>query len=70
VHGIEVADTGCGIAAEAIPHIFKRFYRESSTDPPTGFGFGLFVVKCFTDLLGGSIDVTSERTRVRRGYAI
>ncbi len=60
VHRIEVADTGCGIAAEAIPHIFKRFYRESSVDPAAGFGFGLFVVKCFTDLLGGSIDVTSQ----------
>lgn len=60
VHRIEVADTGRGIPAEAIPHIFKRFYRGPTTDPATGFGFGLFVVKCFTDLLQGSIDVTSQ----------
>ena len=60
MHRIEIADTGRGIPAEAIPHIFKRFYREPKTDPATGFGLGLFVVKCFTDLLGGSIDVTSQ----------
>ena len=63
VHHIEVADTGCGIPAEAIPHIFKRFYREPNTAPATGFGFGLFVVKCFTDFLGGSIEVTSQLGR-------
>lgn len=63
VHRIEVADTGCGISAEAIPHIFKRFYRDPHTNPATGFGFGLFVVKCFTDLLGGSIEVTSQLGR-------
>ncbi len=59
LHEIEVADTGRGIPAEAVPHIFKRFYRAKSTDPATGFGFGLFVVQCFTDLLGGSVDVRS-----------
>ena len=59
-HRIEVADTGCGIPAEAISHIFKRFYREPTTDPATGFGFGLFVVHCFTNLLGGSVDVSSQ----------
>ena len=58
---VEVRDTGIGIAAEARPHIFERFYR---ADPSRGSdephaGLGLAIVKEYIDLMGGSIGVES-----------
>jgi signal transduction histidine kinase len=40
---IEVADTGVGIAAERLPHVFERFYRgdPSRSGPGTGLGLAL-----------------------------
>jgi heavy metal sensor kinase len=58
---IEVADTGRGIPASAVPHIFERFYRQ--TDPRdsrvTGFGLGLAISKWIVDAHGGSIEAQS-----------
>ena len=58
---IEVADTGRGIPASALPHIFDRFYRQ--TDPRdtrvTGFGLGLAISKWIVDAHGGSIEAQS-----------
>jgi signal transduction histidine kinase len=56
---IEVEDTGPGIPAHELPYVFDRFYRGAGTRAD-GFGLGLFIVKRFTDLLGGSISVQSE----------
>ena len=58
---VEVRDTGIGIAPEARPHIFERFYR---ADPSRGSdephaGLGLAIVKEYIDLMGGSIGVES-----------
>ena len=58
VHRIEVADTGPGIAPAVLPQIFGRFYRGTASQP--GFGFGLFIVKRFVELLGGAVRVESE----------
>lgn len=59
---IEVSDTGRGIPASALPHIFERFYRQ--TDPRdsrvTGFGLGLAISKWIVDAHGGSVQVESE----------
>jgi two-component system, OmpR family, sensor kinase len=59
---IKVSDTGRGIPAEARPHIFERFYRQ--TDPRdsrvTGFGLGLAISKWIADAHGGSIEVDSR----------
>jgi len=59
---ITVSDTGRGIPAEALPHIFERFYRQ--TDPRdsrvTGFGLGLAISKWIADAHGGSIEVESR----------
>jgi len=59
---IEVSDTGRGIPASALPHIFERFYRQ--TDPRdsrvTGFGLGLAISKWIVDAHGGTIEVESE----------
>ena len=65
---IEVSDTGRGIPASAMPHIFERFYRQ--TDPRdsrvTGFGLGLAISKWIADAHGGSIEVESEEGKGSR----
>jgi len=59
---IKVTDTGRGIPAASLPHIFERFYRQ--TDPRdirvTGFGLGLAISKWIVDAHEGSIDVESN----------
>ena len=57
-----VADSGIGIAAEDLAHIFERFYRAdtSRTRASGGFGLGLAIVKDLVTAMGGSISVTSE----------
>lgn len=65
-HRIEVEDTGPGIPQESLPLIFDRFYRGGSSEPARGFGFGLFIVKKFTEMLGGTVAVTSELGRGTR----
>ncbi|MDP2344156.1 MAG: ATP-binding protein [Deltaproteobacteria bacterium] len=56
---LQVQDRGIGIAADRLPHIFKRFERAVSTRNYGGLGLGLFIVRTIVDALGGSIDVTS-----------
>src|SRR5207237_1413708 len=56
----KIRDTGSGIAAEDLPHIFERFYRgadASSTDG--GSGLGLALVKELLEAMHGSIQVSS-----------
>jgi signal transduction histidine kinase len=62
-HTIEVEDTGPGIAADDLPHIFERFRQGNSVRPGQGFGLGLFIVERLTRMLGGSVAVTSEPGR-------
>lgn len=61
-HGVlTVADTGLGIAPEALPKIFDRFYQEDPvrTRPQEGAGLGLALVRRIVDLHGWTIDVKS-----------
>jgi signal transduction histidine kinase len=58
---IRVADTGCGIAPEHLPHIFERFYR---ADPARGrengnAGLGLSIAKGLVEAMRGRITVES-----------
>ena len=57
----EVIDTGCGIAEENFDKIFESFEQENVdvTYKYGGTGLGLSIVKRFTQLMGGSIHVTS-----------
>jgi signal transduction histidine kinase len=58
---LEVQDSGIGIAAEDLPHLFERFYRgknAGSSNIP-GTGLGLTSAKHIVDLHGGYFEVDS-----------
>lgn len=66
-----VQDTGCGISADDLPHIFERFYQgrrkvkagasdQASGEQQPGTGLGLYVVDGLVKQLKGSIAVDSE----------
>ncbi len=55
----EVEDTGVGIPAEALPHIFDRFYRVPGHREKQGLGLGLSFVSWIVKAHGGQIDVES-----------
>lgn len=59
-----VADTGCGIPEEHIPHIFERFYRvpgqETCANPEPGLGLGLSFVAWIAKAHGGAVQVDSR----------
>ena len=56
-----VVDTGEGIAAADLPHIFDRFYRaDRSRTPRGGTGLGLAIAKSFVEAMSGTIGVASS----------
>jgi len=58
---LAVEDNGPGIAPEALPHIFERFYRAPSREVRAhGTGLGLAVVKEVVERHGGSVIALSE----------
>ncbi len=59
---VEVEDTGVGIPAADIPHLFDRFFRSSRAlkDAVQGTGLGLYIAKTIVEAHGGSIEVVSS----------
>jgi two-component system sensor histidine kinase KdpD len=56
---ITVADSGPGIPATDLPHVFEKFYRGSCAPGPGGTGLGLAIVRALVELCGGSIAISS-----------
>jgi signal transduction histidine kinase len=58
---LEVSDTGAGIPAEALPHVFERFFRVDQTRSrkPDGAGLGLSIVQSICQAHGGEVTVES-----------
>lgn len=59
---VAVIDRGIGIPADALPHLFSRFYRANNVQDQqiSGIGLGLYVVSEIVALHGGSVTVVSE----------
>jgi signal transduction histidine kinase len=59
---LEVSDTGIGIPASSIPHVFDRFFRvdEARSREDGGAGLGLSIVKSICSAHGAEIDVKSR----------
>ena len=57
---LTVANTGPGIAAENIPHVFKRFWRAEKSRSLPGNGLGLALVKAIATSYGGTASCLSE----------
>lgn len=55
---VEVADTGCGIAADVLPQIFEPFFTTREAGQGTGLGLG--ICRRIVTQLGGEIRVSSE----------
>lgn len=73
---IRISDTGCGIEASDVPHVFEKFYRgrpstapryaangNSSASEPPGIGLGLYLARTIIQEFGGRIDVESSDNR-------
>ena len=62
---VTVSDTGTGIRAEDLPHVFERFYRgEKSRNRGTGgAGLGLAIARGIVQAHGGKIEVESELSK-------
>jgi signal transduction histidine kinase len=59
---IAVIDTGLGIAADDLPHVFERFWRADRSRDRTsgGTGIGLAICRRLVELQGGEIEVESQ----------
>jgi two-component system OmpR family sensor kinase len=59
---LAVRDEGAGIPADALPHVFERFYRvdDSRSRATGGCGLGLSLVRLVAELHGGAASAESE----------
>jgi signal transduction histidine kinase/DNA-binding NarL/FixJ family response regulator len=56
---IEIEDSGPGMSAEELAHIFEPFARGTSAQGAPGAGLGLTIAKMLTDLMGGELSAAS-----------
>jgi len=60
---LEVADTGVGIPADRLPHVFDRFYQADPARSTGGGGLGLSLCRWIAEAHGGAIRAASEPGR-------
>jgi two-component system sensor histidine kinase ResE len=68
---VDVADTGTGIPADSLAHIFERFYQADpsrSGGKKHGTGLGLAIVKDIVEAHGGKISVRSRTSSTLSGF--
>ena len=56
---LEVADTGPGVPAEELPHLFERFWRGSTARTTGGSGIGLSVVSELVRAHEGTVEASN-----------
>lgn len=59
---VEIQDTGEGIAEDALPHVFERFYRtdKARSQDVGGAGLGLSIVRSICEAHGGKVDIRNN----------
>jgi two-component system sensor histidine kinase BaeS len=69
---IDVIDTGCGIPADHLPHVFDRFYRvDGSRSRATGgAGLGLAIARQLVGAHGGAITASSGGTNAGTCFTV
>jgi signal transduction histidine kinase len=72
---IRISDTGCGIEASDVPHVFEKFYRgkpsktatdgtgDASQSEAPGIGLGLYLARTVIEEFGGRISVESSNNQ-------
>ena len=65
---IAVADTGPGIAADDLPHVFERHWKGASTTP--GSGLGLYIARGIVEAHGGKIWAESSAAGARFTFTL
>jgi signal transduction histidine kinase len=56
---LSIRDTGAGIPAEHLPHVFDRFYKADPSRAESGSGLGLSIVRAIVEQHGGTVSVRS-----------
>jgi signal transduction histidine kinase len=57
---LSVADSGCGIPPEHLPHVFEKFFRVPGQTRGTGTGLGLAIVQEIATAHGGTVTCESQ----------
>ena len=60
---VTVRDSGRGIPAEQLPHLFERFYRGDASRSAEGSGLGLAIARLIAEAHGGTITIPSTEGR-------